>query len=31
MSLSISVVYDEPDVAEMFRHRFRREARTAPT
>jgi CheY-like chemotaxis protein len=27
MSVSILVVDDEPDVAEMFRQRFRREAR----
>jgi CheY-like chemotaxis protein len=27
MSFSILVVDDEPDVAEMFRQRFRREAR----
>jgi two-component system, response regulator, stage 0 sporulation protein F len=27
MSVSIMVVDDEPDVAEMFRQRFRREAR----
>ena len=27
MSVSILVVDDEPDVAEMFSHRFRREAR----
>ena len=27
MSVSILIVDDEPDVAEMFRHRFRREAR----
>ena len=27
MSISNLVVYDEPDVAEMFRQRFRREAR----
>jgi hypothetical protein len=31
MSFSILVVDDEPDVAEMFRQRFRREARQAPT
>ena len=27
MSVSLLVVDDEPDVAEMFRQRFRREAR----
>ncbi len=27
MSVSIPVVYDEPDVAELFRQHFRREAR----
>jgi hypothetical protein len=30
MSVSILVVDDEPDVADLFRQRFRREARQEP-